>query len=59
MTVSIAVFPLIISLNTFNWFLIKLVNFPNNTLLLCWETFDAHYDVANPSRNNDVGEKIN
>ena len=32
------VFPLIISLSTFNWFLIKFVNFPNNTLLLCWET---------------------
>ena len=22
----------------FNWFLTKFVNFPNNTLLLCWET---------------------
>ena len=38
------VFPLIISLSTFNWFLTKFVNFPNNTLLLCWET---------PSGNGD------
>ena len=32
------VFSLIISLSTFNWFLIKFVNFQNNTLLLCLET---------------------
>ena len=32
------VFPLIISLSTFNWFFTTFVHFPNNSLLLFWET---------------------
>ena len=56
---TMTVFPLIISSSTFNWFLTKFVNFPNNTLLLSLGDFNAHYDVANPSGNSDVGGKLN